>query len=715
MAARIRDLEWATTPLGPIARWPDRLKVMVEQVLATPLVSSLVCGPARVLIYNDAAARLYGDRHPGALGHPLPDVFPEGWATVAPFYERAFAGETVQVTGQPLDTRGEGVRADMFDAWLTPVRDVEGRIAYVHMTGHEVGDRARAETALRESETRHRLLIESWAQAVWETDADGVVVADSPSWRAYTGQTLEEWLGYGWLDAIHPDDRAYAERKWREAMAVRGLVNAEFRLRAPDGGWRWTNVRAAPVLDPSGRVEKWAGINIDIEARKQAEAALRQSEELRRIALTSGRMGTWRWDLRDRLIWGDAAFLDLWGFPPSDEPRGLADFTDRMSPQGQAEMGEMITRAIAAGEEFDGQLAVVDGPTEGRWVRWRGRAERGRPWIVNGVSFDVTEQRLAEERLRASEERLRVLIEGMPQLVWRAVDDGHWTWASPQWTAYTGQSDADSHGRGWLEPVHPEDREAARAAWSRAVEAGIFKAEYRIHHGPEQSYRWFQTRAAPVCDEAGAIVEWLGTSTDIDDVRTLQVRLEVLVRELQHRSRNLIGVITALSNRTIGRGSPVESFTIRLKALSRAQALLSQSGSDKVAVEALVRAELAAHADGACDRVTVGGPAVMLTSEHVQNFALALHELATNAVKYGALKEETGRLSVTWDVIQAASGRRLALEWVESGVDLEPETVTRRGYGRELIEKALAYALGGSTEYVLTAGGVRCRIELPLV
>ncbi|TGH91240.1 PAS domain-containing protein, partial [Escherichia coli] len=80
--------------------------------------------------------------------------------------------------------------------------------------------------------------------------------------------------------------------------------------------------------------------------------------------------------------------------------------------------------------------------------------------------FDVTEQRLAEERLRASEERLRVLIEGMPQLVWRAVDDGHWTWASPQWTAYTGQSDADSHGRGWLEPVHPEDREAARAAWS---------------------------------------------------------------------------------------------------------------------------------------------------------------------------------------------------------------------------------------------------------
>lgn len=80
--------------------------------------------------------------------------------------------------------------------------------------------------AMRESEARHRLLIGSWAQAVWETDADGVVVADSPSWRAYTGQTQEEWIGYGWLNAIHPDDRAYAEKQWREAIEARGLVGS---------------------------------------------------------------------------------------------------------------------------------------------------------------------------------------------------------------------------------------------------------------------------------------------------------------------------------------------------------------------------------------------------------------------------------------------------------------------------------------------------------
>jgi two-component sensor histidine kinase len=99
----------------------------------------------------------------------------------------------------------------------------------------------------------------------------------------------------------------------------------------------------------------------------------------------------------------------------------------------------------------------------------------------------------------------------------------------------------------------------------------------------------------------------------------------------------------------------------------------------------------------------------------VQNFALALHELATNAVKYGALKGDTGQLAVTWLVTRDQRDRpHLTLSWIESGVPIQPDTVTRRGYGRELIENALSYALNAKTEYVLGDDGVHCRIELPL-
>ena len=152
--ALIRAHDWAATPLGSRETWSDRHKLMVEQMLANPLVSTLVCGPERLLIYNDAAARLYGRRHPAALGRPLPRTFPEGWATVASFYGRAFAGETVVIADQPLDTRGEGEATDVFDALLMPVRETDGQVASVLMTGSETSARARAEAALRASEAQ---------------------------------------------------------------------------------------------------------------------------------------------------------------------------------------------------------------------------------------------------------------------------------------------------------------------------------------------------------------------------------------------------------------------------------------------------------------------------------------------------------------------------------------------------------------------------------
>jgi two-component sensor histidine kinase len=114
-------------------------------------------------------------------------------------------------------------------------------------------------------------------------------------------------------------------------------------------------------------------------------------------------------------------------------------------------------------------------------------------------------------------------------------------------------------------------------------------------------------------------------------------------------------------------------------------------------------------------RVRVGGPEVKLTARQVQNFALALHELTTNAVKYGALKDDHGWLSVTWDEVQDRRGRtRLTLSWTESGVAVGPQAVTRRGYGTELIQEALAYVLEADVEYELSSDGVRCRIEMPV-
>ena len=277
-----------------------------------------------------------------------------------------------------------------------------------------------------------------------------------------------------------------------------------------------------------------------LREKYQVEAALRRSEELRRIAVAGGRMGTWRWNLRDEHIWGDAAFLGLWGFPPSDEPRRLSDFVDRMSLQGRAEMSEMITRAVAAGEEFDGQLAIVSGPTVGRWVRWRGRAEPEQSWLVNGVSFDVTAQRLADERLRASEERYRAFVTASSDAVYRMSSD----WLRMHqldgrgFLVDTGGPDED-----WIETyILPADRPHVLAAIEASIrDRRVFELEHRVRR-VDGSVGWTLSRAVPIFAEDGVLTEWIGAAHDV----TGRKRAEAALRESEERQAFLLTLSDAL-------------------------------------------------------------------------------------------------------------------------------------------------------------------------
>ena len=201
-----------------------------------------------------------------------------------------------------------------------------------------------------------------------------------------------------------------------------------------------------------------------------------------------------------------------------------------------------------------------------------------------------------------------------------------------------------------------------------------------------------------------------------------EARLEVMVAELQHRTRNLIAVISSIANRTMARTGPTEAFRTqfndRLAALSRVQGLLSRTDIEPITIDALIRMELdALGAEASDDRITLVGPNVVLRDSVVQTMALAIHELVTNARKHGALAADDRTLKVTWTVRQVGgAASNLVLEWVEEGVGRAPdeEGATRSGYGRELIERALPYALNATTSFELNHDGVRCTIDLPL-
>ena len=219
-------------------------------------------------------------------------------------------------------------------------------------------------------------------------------------------------------------------------------------------------------------------------------------------------------------------------------------------------------------------------------------------------------------------------------------------------------------------------------------------------------------RVAPYRDGEHQVDGAMLSFVDVTGLTEAEQHQRVLIAELQHRTRNLLQVVQAIVAQTLGRASVPKVLTERLAALGRVQSLVSRSSGHDVDLGEVVRLELQAYA-GNGGRVAAAGPPVPLGFQRVQILALALHELTTNAVKHGALRDDGGRLDIRWTVERGGDVPLLVLDWRESGVAMPADT-PRRGYGRELIERALTYTAKAKTRLSFGADGVACRIEMPL-
>ncbi|WP_336868740.1 sensor histidine kinase [Sphingomonas sanguinis] len=388
------------------------------------------------------------------------------------------------------------------------------------------------------------------------------------------------------------------------------------------------------------------------------------------------------------------------------------------TPEGHPSLRNFLGVPLRRDGETFAMIALGNHPT-GFTEREKAIIEELAPAIVQAL---LTKR--AEIASRASQRRLLTLIEGIPQLVWTATRDGQWTWVSQQWVAATGLSVEESLGHGWLAAVHPDDRDAARRFWDgageEAGEHGDLAMEGRLRHVETGRYRWYKTRATPVRDDHGRIVEWFGTSTDIDTLRRLRERQETLVAELQHRVRNILTIVRSIFTRTVENGGPLDEiadhFRGRLDSLARTQVVATQTRSGRVDLENLIRDELLGVGAIEDDRLSIEGPDVALPADTAESLGLAIHELTTNALKYGALRHPAGRLHIAWHLEHGSNGKcELIVKWDETGVPAMPVPPARQGFGTELIREALPYGLGARTRLDFRGGGVLCVITLPWI
>jgi PAS domain S-box-containing protein len=336
-------------------------------------------------------------------------------------------------------------------------------------------------------------------------------------------------------------------------------------------------------------------------------------------------------------------------------------------------------------------------------------------WSVVSIPLVVLAYalRASLQLLQRSEQRYRQLVSVTSDVVWITDGDGNVHQAHPSWTRVTGVAWPDYQNRGWLRSVHEEDRPALRPADTGAYHA----AEFRLWDGAADDWRWYRSRAVPLRGPDGEIEEWVTTMRDAHDAKLARERRELMIGEGRHRLKNLVTIIDALAKSSRQRASVdnpeldgfLKRFLGRLHALGAAADLVLAGNHMSVEIGAIIRATLAPFTEENANRYRIEGPAIQLSEPTGGGLALAVHELATNAIKYGALSAPDGNVSIGWTCVPVTDGERVIIEWKEHGGP-KPVAPEKEGFGSRVIKSVPAREKNGEVAIEYQPDGLYCRI-----
>ncbi|MFC0678822.1 PAS domain S-box protein [Lysobacter korlensis] len=436
-----------------------------------------------------------------------------------------------------------------WDVTVAPVPAGDGEPQSILSVSRDITELHRARDEQRETVARLGFILASSQLGAWELDlATGAARTSFLHDRCFGyDEPVRNWNYDAFIAAVHPDDRAWVVAAFAQARDTEQDWSFECRVVWPDGSIHWIAVHGSFFRPDGGAAKRILGTVVEITARKQTEAELRETtlaavqaaeaaetERGRLNALLEATpVGIVYADMHGQLTVSNAAMREIWGdYPQSDSVERYVDWKGWW-PDGTPGAGQRLTandwplaRALQ-GEEVQGEIVEIEPfgrPDERVTILLRASPVRDAAGEVIGgvvVQQDVTDRMRIERELRDSERRFRTITEAMPQMVWASQSDGYSDYFNRQWYEFTGAAEGESYGDGWMRLLHPDDVERTRQRWEQSRTTGqMYEIEYRLRHR-SGDYRWVLARGVPVKINDGDVVRWMGTCTDIHEHRRL--------------------------------------------------------------------------------------------------------------------------------------------------------------------------------------------------
>ncbi|WP_413172275.1 PAS domain-containing protein [Anabaena azotica] len=478
----------------------------------------------------------------------LESVYPEDISRLQTEMQQVISGQKCQAEYRIFRPSGE-LRWILVQAF--PVFDDSGKVYRTIASAKDITERKQVaialqalnqelETrveqrtaALQASEERWQLILRGTNDGIWDWDTRTNQVFFSTRWKQMRGLSDDE-ISYNleeWSSRIHPDDYEPVMQAVADHFAQKTpFFQEEYRVNHKDGSYLWILDRGQALWDDAGNVIRMSGSETDITESKQKKEQLRNLSDRLTLALQAGELGTWDWDMVQEAEWDDRMY-ELYGLQRSEIEATYENWRNVVHPDDLPEVEAALQAAIRGEKEYNREFRAVHPDGSIHFIRAAAvvqRNDQGEPIRMVGINYDITERKTIELALRESERRYAALTQAAPVGIFRFDTIGNCLYVNESWSQMTGRPTQAALGQGWIETLHPEDRDRLLQKWfqwSQTAQPGeLFSNEGR-HLLPDGSITWFYSCVIAEANANGRIIGYVGTLTDITERKQVETKV----------------------------------------------------------------------------------------------------------------------------------------------------------------------------------------------